>query len=99
MIIESGLIVAGGLLFTFMKCSWRVRMWMLSHQLFMDIAVFILLNVLHWGTFSGVMVAATGALVCSGLLSLGRYLFGYIEDNTYYPGMQNVHAKLLEQKK
>ncbi len=94
MIIESGLIVAAGLLLTFWKCSWRVRMWMLSHPLFMDIVVFIGLNVLHMGTFSGVMVAAVGALVCSGMLSLGRKVFGYVENKSYYPGFTNVAGKI-----
>lgn len=94
MIIESGLIVAGGLLFAFLKCSWRTRMWMLSHTLIMDIIIFLILNALHWGTFSGVMVAATGSLVCSGLLSLGRWYFGYIQNNTYHRGVVSVHDRL-----
>lgn len=94
MIIESGLIVAVGLLFMFFKCSWKVRIWMLSRPLFMDITVFILLNVLHWGTFSGVMVAATGALICSGLLSLGRWAFGYIDKNKYFAGTWNVLGRI-----
>lgn len=98
MIIESGLIVAAGLLFTFFKTSWRVRMWILSHVLIMDIAVFIALNILHSGTFSGVMVAATGALVCSGMLSLGRTVFGYITGNLYFPGWINVAPHLIGDK-
>ena len=95
MIIESGLIVAAGMLFTFFKTSWKVRMWMLSHVLVMDITIFIVLNILHSGTFSGVMVAATGALVCSGLLSLGRTVFGYTAGNLYFPGWINVAPHLI----
>lgn len=91
MIIESGMIVALGLLFMFFKCSWRTRIWMLSHPLTMDIIVFVVLNFLHWGTFSGVMVAACGALICSGMISLGRFSFGYINQRKYYPGkIKNV---------
>ena len=75
MIIESGLIVAAGLLFMFAKMSWAQRMWVLEHPLFMDMLIFIFLNILHWGTFSGVMVAATGSLICSGLITLGRFVF------------------------
>jgi hypothetical protein len=96
MIIESGLIVAAGLLLTFFKTSWRVRMWILSHVLVMDITVFIVLNILHSGTFSGVMVAATGALVCSGMLSLGRTVFGYTVGNLYFPGWYDVSRHLIE---
>lgn len=94
MIIESGFIVALGLLFTFFKCSWKIRIWMLSHPLAMDIFIFVVLNFIHWGTFSGVMVAATGALICSGLISLGRKMFGYVKDSRYYAGFNNVLEKL-----
>ena len=96
MIIESGLIVAAGLLFAFGKCSWRTRQWILSHPLFMDVVVFVLLNVIHWGTFSGVMVAATGSLICSGLITMGRFAFGYTESGVYIPGVVDVSSKLVE---
>lgn len=99
MIIESGVIVALGLMFTFWKCSWKLRMKMLSHPLLMDIGIFILLNAIHWGTFSGTMVAATGALVCSGMLSLGRWMFGYCNGRMYVPGhVINVASKLARDK-
>lgn len=94
MIIESGVIVALGLIFTFFKLSWGFRLRMLGHPLALDISVFTLLNFLHWGTFSGVMVAATGALVCSGLISLGRKVFGYIAKGVYYPGHLDMMEKL-----
>ena len=96
MIIESGLIVALGLLFMFFKCSWKTRMKMLSHPLAMDIGIFVLLNILHWGTFSGVMVAATGALVCSGMLSLGRWLYGHVDGRIYTPGIFSVVKHLVK---
>jgi hypothetical protein len=86
MIIESGLIVAAGLLFAFAKMSWAQRQWVLDHPLFMDILIFVFLNILHWGTFSGVMVAATGSLVCSGLLTLGRCMFGHNTKGVFTPG-------------
>jgi hypothetical protein len=37
-----------------------------------------------------VMVASTGAMICSGMLSLGRWLFGYVEKNKYYPGRFSI---------
>ncbi len=94
MIIESGVIVALGLLFTFFKCSWNIKMKMLSNPLAMDIFIFVALNILHWGTFSGVMVAATGALITSALLSLGRKVYGYMDGNVYHAGFVNVITKL-----
>ena len=94
MIIESGIIVALGLLFVFFKCSWKTKMKMLSFPLTMDIGIFVLLNAIHWGTFSGVMVAATGALICSGMLTLGRWMFGHVTKGKYYAGVWNVLPKL-----
>lgn len=94
MIIESGVIVAAGLVFTFFKLDWKLRLKMLGRPLLLDLVVFVGLNALHWGTFSGVMVAAVGALVCSALISIGRKSVGYIDGNVYYPGMMNVIAKI-----
>ena len=96
MIIESGIIVAAGLLFTFAKCTWAMRMRMLSAPLFMDMLIFVFLNILHWGSFSGVMVAATGALICSGMLSLGRYIYGHVDKNIYTPGVVNITPALIK---
>lgn len=94
MIIESGVIVALGLIMLFFKLSWKTRLRMLGFPLAMDTIVFVLLNWLHWGTFSGMMVAATGALVCSSLISLGRKAFGFIVSGVYYPGRFNVIGKI-----
>ena len=49
---------------------------------------------LHWGTFSGVMVATIGALTCSLVLSGARKLYGYIEDRRYVRGYFDVSSKL-----
>lgn len=96
MIIESGTIIALGLLFTFLKCGWRIRMWMLSNPVKMDIGIFAILCVIHMGTFSGIMAATTGAMICSAMLSVGRWMFGHVEKNLYFPGLVDVSAKLLE---
>ena len=94
MIIESGIIVAFGLLFVFMKCSWQTRMMFISNALATDVIVFAILNALHWGTFSGVMVAATGSLICSGMLSIAKWLYGHKVGNIYYVGRFDVSDKL-----
>lgn len=104
MIIESGLIVAGGLILLFYKMSWSQRMWLLSHPLFMDCIIFVMLYLLHSGTFSGVMVATVGSFVCSGMITLGRHVYGFKKDVTslegrkstvYIPGAVNLHEKGL----
>lgn len=84
--IEMGIIVAIGLIVTFCKLSWKNKLRMLSYPIAMDIAIFALLCFLHWGTFSGVMVATIGALTCSLVLSAGRWAFGYMTKGRYIPG-------------
>lgn len=90
--IEMGLVVAMGLLITFWKLSWRMRLRMLSHPVAMDIAVFALLMFLHWGTFSGVMVATIGAMTCSVVLSALRWAFGFMSQGKHVPGKFSVRA-------
>ena len=69
-------------------------MWINSHPLFCDIAVFIGLYVLHSGTFSGGMVAAVGALFCSLFISLTRKWFGYIQAGVYHRGWVDLGGQL-----
>ena len=92
--IEMGLVVGIGLLVTLVKMAWKWRMRVLSSPLLMDVLIFILLTILHWGTFSGVMVATVGALACSLVLSGARKLYGYIENGVYVPGYFDVSSKL-----
>lgn len=92
--LEMGIVVGIGLIVMLAKLSWRGKMVVLSNPLAVDITAFIALTLLHWGTFSGVMVAAIGALFCSITLSLGRWLVGYVESGTYRPGLFNVGDKL-----
>lgn len=92
--LEMGIVVGLGLLVMFAKMSWRWRMRLLSNPLVMDMGIFLILTTIHWGTFSGLMVAAVGALFCSIVLSLGRVLFGHVERGQYIPGVINVRDKL-----
>lgn len=92
--IEMGIIVAVGLIAMFCKLGWRARLRMLSHPLALDVAVFVLVSALHWGTYSGMMVAAIAALTCSMCVTLGRKLFGFIKDGAYVPGRINVERLL-----
>lgn len=99
MIVESGFIVAGGLALLFAKCDWRTRMWILSNPVLMDCLIFGFLVLLHWGTFSGVMVATMGALICSGLTSAGRYVYGYVDQhNNYVPGIRDISEALAAER-
>ncbi len=92
--ISMGLFVAAGLLVTLCKLSWKWRMRILSNPVFMDVAIFAFLCMTHWGTFSGVMVATIGALACSCVLSLGRWMFGYRVNGQYIAGRFDIGGSL-----
>ena len=93
--IEMGIIVGLGLLVSLFKMNWRWRMKLLSNPLIVDFLIFAVLTVLHWGTFSGVMVATIGAFACSLVLSAARMLFGYMVDGKYKAGTFDVSSKLV----
>lgn len=92
--LEMGLIVALGLLVSLAKMPWRYKLWVTSHPLAMDVIVFIGLCAIHWGTFSGVMVATVGALFCSLTLSAARKCIGYFDNGQYVRGFWDVSPKL-----
>lgn len=92
--IEMGIIVGIGLLVTLVKMSWKWKMRTLSSPLLVDLLVFVLLLCLHWGTFSGVMVATIGSLTASLVLSGARKVVGHIDKGSYQPGWMNMSHKL-----
>ena len=96
--LETGFLVALGLLFTMAKLSWPRKMWMISHPLTMDIGIAVLLLFLHWGTFSGVMAATVGAMFCSMTLAIMKWLVGHVENGRYFPGVFNIVHKLRASK-
>lgn len=91
---ESGLIVGLGLLATLSKMNWTWKLRVLSSPLLMDAIVFVMLIVIHWGTFSGVMVATIGAFMVSVILAVGRWFFGHNENGKYVPGRFDMGHKL-----
>jgi hypothetical protein len=90
MIVESGVIVFVGLLLLFIKLPRRAALRLLAYPLVLDLVVSVIAYILHWGTFTGVMAAAVAGLMCSGFTATGRWLFGYLEGNTYRPGIITV---------
>ena len=92
--IEMGLVVALGLLVTLAKLPWKWKLRLVSNPLAVDVIVFVALTTIHWGTFSGVMVATVGALFCSIVLSIARKAIGHIDGNTYRRGWIDVSTRL-----
>lgn len=92
---EMSFVVALGLLVMLAKLPWRGKLWVVSHPLMMDLAVFISLMMLHWGTFSGVMIATIAAFLCSLTLSLARRVIGHVgAGGTYVRGFFDVSGRL-----
>ena len=92
--IENGIIVGIGLLVTLVKMTWKWRMHMMSNPLVVDMIIFIALLLIHWGTYSGVMVASVGAITCSLTLAVARHLYGHVEKGSYIPGRFSVADRL-----
>lgn len=91
--LEAGIIVGIALLTTLAKLPWKWKLRILSHPFMMDVFIFIGLLIIHWGTFSGVMIATFGAFTCSIILSIGRWLYGHIKGGKYIPGKMYVGHK------
>jgi membrane-bound ClpP family serine protease len=92
--IEMGIVVGIGLLVSLVKMSWVWKMHMLSNPMLVDMLIFIGLLLIHWGTYSGVMVATVGAMTCSLTLSGARWLYGHVKAGTYVPGYFDIGSKL-----
>jgi hypothetical protein len=93
--LETGIVVALGLIAILAKLPWRMKLWVVSHPLLIDIAVFVVLTALHWGTFSGVMAATAAALFVSIVLTIARRVIGRVEKGMYFPGWFDVSHKLM----
>ena len=68
------------------KLPRRTALRVLKHDLALDLAVTVLVLLIHWGTFSGVMAATVAGLLTSLATSGLKKLVGYIDGDTYYPG-------------
>lgn len=83
----TGLAIFLGLVFIFIKLPRRTMLRWLRYDAALDVAVTLLVLVIHWGTFSGVMAATFAGLFTSVGTSLAKRLFGYIKGNQYFPGL------------
>jgi nucleoside permease NupC len=84
--IETGLAVFLGLAFVFAKLKRRTMLRLLNHDMWLDVGVTLIVLLIHWGTFSGVMAATVAGLLTSLGTTAVKRLFGYIQGDLYYPG-------------
>lgn len=59
---------------------------MLGHAWVLDLVGTVLLFWMHWGTFSGVMIATFAAGMWSVCVRLARWWLGYVKDGRYHFG-------------
>ena len=69
-----------------LKLPRRLMLRALKHDLAIDLTVSVIVFILHWGTFSGVMAATVAGLLTSLATSGLKRLVGYIDGNQYFPG-------------
>jgi nucleoside permease NupC len=84
--IATGITIFLGLAAILAKLPRRMLLRSLKYGAAMDIAVTVLVLIIHWGTFSGVMGATVAGLLTSMATSGLKKLFGYIDGNQYHIG-------------
>ena len=83
----TGLAIFLGLVFIFIKLPRRTMLRWLRYDMLLDLAVTLIVLVVHFGTFSGVMAATFAGLLTSVGTSSAKRLFGYIQGDQYFPGI------------
>lgn len=83
----TGLAIFLGCVFLFIKLPRRLMLRWLRYDVAIDIVVTLLVLVIHFGTFSGVMAATFAGLLTSVGTSAAKRLFGFIDRGLYYPGI------------
>lgn len=84
--LTTGLTIFLAVSLILVKLPRRTMLRALKHDLMLDIAVTILVLLIHWGTFSGVMAATVAGLLTSITTSSLKRLVGYSDGDNYYPG-------------
>ena len=84
--LATGLLIFTGVALILAKLPRRTMLRVLKHDLLLDIAVSLIVLMIHFGTFSGVMAATVAGLLTSLATSGLKQLIGYADGDNYYPG-------------
>lgn len=82
----TGFMIFLGTFLILIKLPRRLMLRALKYDLVIDITVSVIVLMIHFGTFSGVMAATIAGLLMSIATSSMKRLFGYIDGNNYYVG-------------
>lgn len=83
----TGFAIFLGLLFLLIKLPRRTALRLLHRDVLLDVSVTVLVLVIHFGTFSGLMAATVAGLLTSVGTTLAKRVFGYIAGGQYFPGV------------
>lgn len=82
-----------GIAFLLVKLPRRLMLRALHHDLALDLLVSVLVLVIHWGTFSGLMAATVAGLLTSIFSSAAKKLFGSLHAGVYTPGLFHIEVR------
>jgi len=88
--LSTGFMIFLGVFLILIKLPRRLMLRALKYDLVIDVAVSLIVLMIHYGTFSGVMAATIAGLLTSVATSSMKRLFGHIDGNLYHVG----HIKL-----
>ena len=88
----TGLAIFVAMLFVFVKLPRRTLLRLLRYDLAIDVFVTLLVLLIHWGTFSGVMAATVTGLMTSLATTGAKRLFGHLRGEEYVSGLINLRA-------
>ena len=92
-VVLFALIILMGLVAVLVKLPLSVSLRVLGHPVLTDVTVTLVVLWIHWGTMTGLMSATLAGLLCAGLTTVGRRLFGYIDSGTYHPGAVDLSRR------
>jgi NhaP-type Na+/H+ or K+/H+ antiporter len=84
--LATGFMIFLGVGLILAKLPRHTMLRVLKHDLALDVAVTLLVLLIHWGTFSGVMAATVAGLLTSLATSAAKRWIGYIDRDFYIPG-------------
>ena len=84
--LTTGFTIFLGVVLILAKLPRRTMLRVLKHDLLLDVAVSLIVLMIHFGTFSGVMAATIAGLLTSLATSGLKRLIGYADGDNYYPG-------------
>lgn len=93
MFLETGTIVFLSLIVLFWRFSTRARLWFLGHPVWLEVPIGIAAYALHYGTFNGMMAAATAVCITFVFVQLARWLIGYTYASKYVPGVIDLKVQ------